>query len=352
MQLKGILSRRDFLKLTGAALLGLSISDFLPEAARAASAPSLGRVVYDRLVIRDAPSFQGTRVGSFRRDNLLQITDQMIGGVANDYNRLWYQIGRQGYVYSGGVQPVDDLPNKAVADIPVQGVVGEVTVPIAYSSWGINRRPVPGPILYYATAHWIDEVVTDERDGSQWYKAYDQLLEAHYYLRTHDVRILSAEELLPLAPDVPEDEKRLEVYLELQMIMAFEGDQLVYTARAATGRPGFETPTGWFQTFHKRPTAHMVGGADEFSMFDLPAIPWDSYLTESGVAIHGTYWHNDFGHPHSHGCINLAPEDAKWIYRWTLPAVPEGERFLYRPGTGTPVWIYPGLPPKGRARIA
>jgi hypothetical protein len=83
----------------------------------------------------------------------------------------------------------------------------------------------------------------------------------------------------------------------------------------------------------------MTGGADLASLFDLPGVPWDAYFTEAGAALHGTYWHNDFGHPHSHGCINLTPEDARWIYRWTLPSVPPDQRLVYEPGTGTSLWV-------------
>jgi hypothetical protein len=83
----------------------------------------------------------------------------------------------------------------------------------------------------------------------------------------------------------------------------------------------------------------MFGGADEFSIFDLPGVPWDSYITDSGVALHGTYWHTDFGTQHSHGCINMGLEDAKWIFRWTLPTVPPGENLVLQPGTGTRVQI-------------
>jgi len=113
----------------------------------------------------------------------------------------------------------------------------------------------------------------------------------------------------------------------------------VYAARVATGRQDFETPEGWFDTFHKRPTYHMFGGADEASVFDLPGVPWDTYITDTGVALHGTYWHTDFGRTHSHGCINMRPEDARWIFRWTLPTVPAGERLMLTPGAGTRVRI-------------
>ena len=144
----------------------------------------------------------------------------------------------------------------------------------------------------------------------------------------------------PIAPQVLATEKRIEIYLDRQILLAFEWGELVYAARVATGRRGFESPTGTFHTFHKRPTYHMFGGADEFSIFDLPGVPWDTYITEGGVAIHGTYWHNDFGTPHSHGCINMAPADARWIFRWTQPTVPFDERLALFPGQGTHVWIF------------
>jgi lipoprotein-anchoring transpeptidase ErfK/SrfK len=84
----------------------------------------------------------------------------------------------------------------------------------------------------------------------------------------------------------------------------------------------------------------MTGGYDDASIFDLPGVPWDTYITESGIAIHGTFWHNDFGAPHSHGCINLPPDAARWVYRWTSPAVPPGEKVLLAPGSGTRVTIH------------
>ena len=339
-----IFSRRDFLKLSGATLLGLLFSDVAFETASAEASGLQGRVVYAHLLVRDAPSFQGRKVDAYPRDALLTIHGQVVGGIDSDYNRLWYQIGNQRYVYSGGVQPVMTVTNPVDTHLPDSGAVGELTVPYAESAWDVNSQPVPGPLLYYATAHWIKGLVVDRRDGSLWYQAYDQLYQAYYYLRPESVHILSQEELAPLSPDVPGDEKHITILLDQQMLLAYEGDRLVYSARTATGQRGFETPTGFFRTFHKRPTAHMVGGADEFSMFDLPAIPWDSYLTDSGVAMHGTYWHNDFGHTHSHGCINLSPQDAKWIYRWTDPVVPPGVRLVYEPGNGTSVQIVQTAP--------
>jgi lipoprotein-anchoring transpeptidase ErfK/SrfK len=68
-------------------------------------------------------------------------------------------------------------------------------------------------------------------------------------------------------------------------------------------------------------------------------VPWISYITESGIAFHGTYWHNDFGIARSHGCINLPSKAAKWLYRWTLPFVPYNEQSTYNV-SGTHVDVY------------
>ena len=336
----GFLSRREFLKISGVGLLALFLSELNLNKTLAAPHIRQGRVVYHNINVRDAPSFSGKRVNSYRRDTILEITEQVSGGVEGDYNRTWYRLGNEGYVYSGGIQPVSTVLNHVITAIPETGVVGEITIPYADSFWAINRSPTPGPRLYYASTHWITAMVIDQRDGSPWYKAYDNLNNSHYYTRTDWVRIIPAADLTLTSPGVAESDKHIEISLDRQILLAFESNVPVHASRVATGKPHYETPTGSFRTFHKRPTYHMTGGADITSTFDLPGVPWDSYFTDSGAAMHGTYWHNDYGHPHSHGCVNMTPEDARWIYRWTLPSVAEGERFILIPGEGTRVLIH------------
>ena len=335
----GILSRRDFLKLSSATLLSFLLADLPLDSAQADTFPMQGRVQATSLIVRAAPAFSGKKVTSVKRDALLDITGQVHGGEQGDYNRLWYRLTNNNYVYSGWVQPVKTILNPVVVEVPETGVLGEITIPYADSSYGINVSPSPGPRLYYGTTHWITALVADKRDGSAWYRAYDAATKVYYYVRPEWTHLFSQDEVASLSPQVSENGKHIEIYLDRQLLLAYEWDVLVYTARVATGRKNYETPTGWFHTFHKRPTYHMYGGADEFSVFDLPGVPWDSYITENGVALHGTYWHNDFGTPHSHGCINMAIQDAKWVFRWTLPAVPPGERLVLQPGSGTHVWI-------------
>jgi lipoprotein-anchoring transpeptidase ErfK/SrfK len=73
--------------------------------------------------------------------------------------------------------------------------------------------------------------------------------------------------------------------------------------------------------------------------YHLPGVPWVSFFTGTGVAFHGTYWQNDYGRPSSRGCVNLAPADAKFIYRWSRPEVPQNLPYLNTPGEGTRVKV-------------
>jgi hypothetical protein len=333
------LSRREFLKLSGATLIGLLFSNLRHDSVEAAASPTQGRVQATSLNVRDFPAFSGKKVGVLKRDDLVDIIGQVYAGEQADYNRLWYRLSSQNYVYSGWVQPVKTILNQIVTEIPGSGVLGEITMPFADSSYGINTSPSPGPRLYFGSTHWITGLVVDKRDGSRWYQALDPATRANYYIRPQWLHVIFPEELAPLSPHVPGDAKSIEIQLDRQLLLAYERQALVYVARVSTGRKNYESPVGRFQTFHKRPTYHMFGGADEFSIFDLPGVPWDSYITENGVAIHGTYWHNDFGAPHSHGCINMAVQDARWIFRWTLPSVPAGKNLILQPGFGTRVLI-------------
>ena len=69
-----------------------------------------------------------------------------------------------------------------------------------------------------------------------------------------------------------------------------------------------------------------MSGGTTGAGYDLPGIAWTSIFSTGGVAIHSTFWHNNYGDPVSHGCVNCTPEDAKWIFRWIMPEV------VYDPG--------------------
>ena len=194
--------------------------------------------------------------------------------------------------------------------------------------------------LYYTSTHWVTGVVVNPKEKSIWYRIYDRLLQKSFYAAAYDVRLIPQEELTPLSPDVPEQGKHVHVDLATQTVTAFEGERTVLVTRCSSGDKGSGTPLGPYRTFHKGPSIHMTNQGDAVShVYDLPGVPWVSFFTGTGVALHGTYWHNDYGRPRSRGCVNLRPADAKFLYRWTRPVVPPEIPYLYRPGEGTGVEV-------------
>ncbi len=338
-----ILSRRDFLKLTGAGLLGLFLPqlDLEPALAQFAS-DQQGRVTTATLNVYDTPALTGQVVKAYWRDVVLPIASIVISEDETAYNRVWYKIGEDGYAYSGAIQPVRTVLNQPINILPEEGALAEVTVPYTDARWEAGKDKEFAYRFYYETTHWAVGLVQDT-DGNPWYKVYDDKWKFYYYAQAEHLRIVPTEELAPLSPDFPSQLKRIEVRLNEQVAIAYEDQNPVFMARIASGgrfRNGtYSTPVGHHMTYHKRPFRHMAAGDLASNGFDLPGVPWVSYITESGVALHGTYWHNDFGHPRSHGCINLTSQAAKWLYRWTQPVVPPNEQMVYEKyGTGVDVF--------------
>ena len=83
----------------------------------------------------------------------------------------------------------------------------------------------------------------------------------------------------------------------------------------------------------------MVGFRERLDGYDLPGVPFPTYLSASGVAIHGAYWHNDFGRARSHGCVNVLPEAALWFYRWTRSVTAYEDALLEVKDGGTPIVV-------------
>ena len=279
----------------------------------------------------DEPNSKSKRAKLYWHDLVVPITNTTIGDDESAYNRVWYQLDEAGYAYSGGIQPVRTILNQP-QQIPTRGALGEVSVPYtdAYAEADSNADFMYR--LYYETVHWVTNAVK-AADGNLWYRLLDDKFEQYYYVPASHIRILSTEELSPLSPNVPDENKRVEVRLDDQLLLAYENAQIVFATRISSGGKRlsgkYTTPIGNFITYHKRPTRHMAAGDIASNGFDLPGVPWVLYITEGGISFHGTYWHNDYGHPHSHGCINLAPQAAKWLFRWTRPTVPPEKPLAY-----------------------
>ncbi len=106
------------------------------------------------------------------------------------------------------------------------------------------------------------------------------------------------------------------VNLSQQTVVCYEGDRAVYAALAATGLPGTPTVQGVFRTWRRLDTGKMSGPG-----YYIEDVTWTCYFY-SGYALHTAYWHDKFGRPRSHGCVNLSPYDAWWIYQWSAKGGP------------------------------
>ena len=344
-------SRRDFLKLTGLGLFSL----LFPNATKTHAASGLaapfsvlpdqeGRVASESIQVYAAPSFDAEVVDEHWLDILLPIIDITVSADVEAHNRIWYQVAEKGFVYSGSIQPVLTRLNRPVYEHPAGGRLAEVSVPYSDARREPDDDAELAYRLYYETTHWVVETIVNETNNKVWYLLRDDKWgdEKYYVLASH-LRLIPAEELTPISPDVPDYLKRIDVDLKNQLVIAYENNRPVYATRASTGTRfaggKYYTPAGSFSTYYKRPSRHMATDNLASSGYDLPGVPWVLYITKGGISFHGTYWHNDFGAPRSHGCINLSPQSAKWLYRWTNPNVPPEKEFIHT-YTGTHVEIF------------
>jgi lipoprotein-anchoring transpeptidase ErfK/SrfK len=122
-------------------------------------------------------------------------------------------------------------------------------------------------------------------------------------------------------------EKWIEVSLDEQKLRAMEGDKVVREFQISSGR-WFPTPTGTYNIWYKTRFQKMEGGSKEFgTYYNLPNVPYNMFFHD-GFALHGAYWHYNFGHPMSHGCVNEPLADAAWLFDWAGPKVPEGQNWV------------------------
>ena len=130
---------------------------------------------------------------------------------------------------------------------------------------------------------------------------------------TEDAKDAAAAEPTPVVfrTDAPPDGKKwIEIDISDQKLTAWQGDVPVFETVVSTGKPGWRTLPGTFAVYRKYEETRMTGPD-----YDTPDVPWTMYYS-GGFAIHGAYWHNNFGTPVSHGCVNLRVPEAKALYEW------------------------------------
>ncbi len=371
------LSRRDFLKLAG---LGAGAMAFRPFNAK--SSPSivtdfpkgdyLGRAAAT-IPYHSEPRTDDYTVLSKKaiEDDVVVILREVVATSLDPSlpsNQRWFQTP-DGYLYAGYVQPVKNLPNQAIKSVPngADGFWAEVTVPYVNLALENSAPQAPwtkdllssglNPRLYYSQVAWIDQIKSGD-NGQILYRfnenggrpagatggSYGDI----FWADGTAFRPLTADDLAPIHPNVDPKQKKIVVNTTYQTVSCMEGDTEVYFCRCSSGAKfdasgvavdKWSTTPGDYRTQWKTVSIHMSGGTTGAG-YDTPAVSWANFFdSQGGMAIHAAFWHNMFGEPVSHGCVNVTPEDAKWIFRWTLPAVTLKDADIRQIPNGTEVVI-------------
>jgi Uncharacterized protein conserved in bacteria len=343
------ISRRDFLKLGALGLLGMAFKPVY-NFGELMDGDNLGRITLDTVSVYSEPDEESTIKFQHYRDEVFHIYNEVMSDKKPFTNPLWYKVWG-GYINAAYTQKVQAHLNPVIETLPLSLNAAEITVPYTQSylqrqkgNWTQLYR------LYYSTTHWVTAVV-EGPDGQPWYRIKDEMLmidSLDYYVPAQHVRLVPAEELTPISPDVSPDKKRVEVSIEKQELTAYEDSRVVLKTKISSGLDyhpigeiSWDTPTGTFNVENKMVSKHMGGGqlSTDLDAYILPGVPWTSFFQpELGVAFHGTYWHHNFGNRMSHGCVNMLTEEAKWLFRWLTPAADMTK--MNTIGLGTQVTVY------------
>ncbi|HEY8429859.1 MAG TPA: L,D-transpeptidase [Sandaracinaceae bacterium] len=258
---------------------------------------------------------------------------------AGRYGRRYWRTINNGFVPYGALAPVSspDFQGVRLDDVtrlPIGYILGRNEVFFTRTPDGRARRG--RPLDFH---HRLTIVGEEEIGGTRYYVGADGRLYREGSVR----RIVPRER----PAGVGANDKWIEVNLSGQYLIAYEGDRPVYATLISSGRayhPGdpeanYLTPTGLFRIRAKHLAATMDGDTAADGPYSIDDVPWVMYF-QLAYALHGAFWHNAFGYPRSHGCVNLAPRDAQWVFNWSDPQLPDGWHGVYPTESEPGTWIY------------
>jgi lipoprotein-anchoring transpeptidase ErfK/SrfK len=180
-------------------------------------------------------------------------------------------------------------------------------------------------------------------------------------LQRSAVRIVSA---APRPALIPKRARMIHVRLAEQTLVAYEGDKPVFATLVSSGKPGFDTPPGIYRIWSKHISTTMDGvapsataaaaagatlGAEHVAQhapdpggdeaYSIEDVPWTMYF-QGSYALHAAFWHERFGQVRSHGCVNLAPADARWLFRWSTPVLPADWHGVIATSDNPGTWVW------------
>lgn len=291
--------------------------------------PSQPGIVANRAQAEDA----GVRIEDLQGAAGSPLLRRMLAGMYISIDREMTSAGRRfwrtqngGFVERGLVSPLRAAPTfqgvtlDEAHPLPMAFMVAFEGYTFDLSPDGrrvVRREQAPRLTSYHLTS---DPPVTVGREN--YYKT-----SGGFYLRERNIRMVRTS--APPA-EVGATEKWIEVNLDRQMLIAYEGARPVYVTLVSSGRRNrdsedrnYETVQGGFRIQSKHIATTMDGNSAGDGPYSIEDVPWVMYF-ENSFALHGAFWHNVFGYMRSHGCVNMAPADARWVFGWSEPQLPMG----------------------------
>lgn len=246
-------------------------------------------------------------------------------------DQAWYLINQDEYVRA------DQLAIYAPSTFQGVALSTQPDHPFAWMVFNAQVSAAPGqppaqdaPLLSRYTLVTIYE---EQQSGDwMWYRVGED-----QWVEQRNVGMVKPS---PRPEGVEPSDQWLEVNLYEQTLAAYEGDRMVYATLVSSGLPQWPTQQGLFRMWTKVKLAKMSGREGYPDYYFLEDVPWTMYFYKS-FALHGAYWHNRFGFPHSHGCVNLPPKDAQWLFEWVTPATgPTNWTMATVDNPGAWVWVH------------
>jgi lipoprotein-anchoring transpeptidase ErfK/SrfK len=220
----------------------------------------------------------------------------------------------------------------------------DLPVAIVTKRWALRYAEAkPGALKPVGTFAWREPVKLTGRtvhyDGVKFWEG-----QGGVFVAVSSALVLEKRKTYPSLADG--NRKWIEVSIRDQTLVAYEGTKAAYVTLVSTGLAGYADPEkapatvrGTFMIVTKHVSSTMDGDEDVSDSYSLRDVPFVQYF-HKGYALHAAYWHDQFGKVRSHGCINLAPTDAAWLFEWTDPQVPEGWHGVINKDRGTAIVIH------------
>jgi hypothetical protein len=248
---------------------------------------------------------------------------------------LWYRIGDGAYVQGSQLWPARP---SSFAGVALEGAARRPFGFVIGTELNVRARPGASagnpPVAQIARYSVVDILETATAADGTWYRIGPQRWahSSHIGVVTPTAR----------PEGVGSGDKWIAVNLAEQTLAAYEGARMVYATLVSSGLPWWSTPEGLFQIQRKLRYGDMLGRLPDGEIYYLVEdVPWTMYF-QGPYALHGAYWHDGFGYQQSRGCVNLTPRDAQWLFEWSTPSVPLGERTIAagQDDPGTFVYVY------------